>query len=104
MCCRSTLQHQITWLSTRHWSTASSWPRRSAFGGFYVMEIPIWWCSNALEIGMQKMKTWQATYSGCNNCPASLKDVSSIMFPELRMKRQMHRRNWDPLERRYQQE
>src|SRR3954462_1343040 len=71
MYCRSTLQHQTMWLSMKHWSTASSWPRRSTFDGFDVMEIPIWWCSNALAIGMQKMKTWQVTDSWYIRYPVS---------------------------------
>src|ERR1043165_1809097 len=104
MYCRSTLQRQTMWLNTRPWSTASSWPKRSAFGGFYVMEIPIWWCSNALAIGTQRMKTWQVTDSWCSSYPASLKDVSSTMAPELRMRQQMRYQSSDPLEKRYQPE
>src|SRR4051812_34202085 len=45
--------------NTKHWSMVSDWPRRSAFDGFYVMDIPIWWCSNALALGMQRMQTWK---------------------------------------------
>src|SRR3954465_15855600 len=104
MYCRSTLQHQTMLLSMKHWSTTSSWPKRSAFGGFYVMEIPIWWCSNALEIGTQKMRTWQVTDSWCSSYLVSLKDVSSTMSPEPKMRRQMHCQSSDPPEKRYQPE
>src|SRR4051812_28336352 len=82
---RSTLQHRTMWLNMKYWSTTSNWPRRSAFGGFYVMEIPIWWCNNALEIGMQKMKTWQVTDSWCSSYLVSSKGVNSITSPELKM-------------------
>src|SRR3954462_7436026 len=92
------------WLNMKHWSRTLSWPRRLAFGRFYVMDIPIWWCSNALAIGMQKMKTWQATDSWCSSYPVSSKGVNSITSPELKMKHQMHYPNWDPPERRYRQE
>src|ERR1041385_6154281 len=90
------LRHRTKWPSTKHWSTVSDWPKRSAFGGFYVMETPIWWCSTALAIGTQRMQTWQAIDSSCNTFVVYLRDVSSITFPELKMKERMHCPNWDP--------
>src|SRR3954465_15528662 len=92
------------WPSMRLWSTASSCPKRSASGGFWGTEIPIWWCSSALAVGTQKMRTWQVTDSWCNSYLVSSKDVSSTMSPELRMKRQMHYQSSDPPEKKYQQE
>src|SRR3954466_14010326 len=65
------------------------------------MEIPIWWYSNVLEVGMQKMKTWQVTDSWCSNYQGSSKDVSSTTFPELKMKQQIHCQSSDPPEKRY---
>src|SRR4051812_9447888 len=101
MYCRSTSQHQTMWPSMKHWSMASSWQRRLAFGGFYVTEILISWCSNALAIGMQRMQTWRATNSLCNSCRVSLKGVSSITSPELIMKQRMHYPTWDPPEEKF---
>src|ERR1044072_3999958 len=104
MCCRSTLQHQIMWLSIRPWFMASNWQKRSAFGGFCVMGTPTWWCSNALAAGMQKMRTWQVTDFWCSSCQGFSKDVSFTMSPELKMKQQMHYQSSDLPEKRYRPE
>src|SRR4051812_28962006 len=104
MYCRSTLQHRIMWQSMRLWSTASSWPKRSAFGESYVMEIPTWWYSNVLAVGMQKMTTWQVTDSWCSNYQGSSRGVSSTTSPELKMKQQMHCQSSDPPGKKYQPE
>src|SRR3954466_11004885 len=92
------------WLSMKHWSMTSNWTKRSAFGGFCVMEIPIWWCSNVLAIGMRRMQTWQVIDSLYISYLGFLKGASFSTSPELGMKHQIHCPNWDPLERRCQQE
>ena len=94
MCYKSTSQHPTTWPSTRLSSTASSWQKKSAFGASCAMATLTWWCSNAQEVGMQRMQIWQAIGSWSSRCAVPSRGVNSIMCPELRMMQQMHSPSW----------